>query len=697
MFVLKKRKYNWLDMWRMPFSCAPASTLAVTAQKLSTALANVFQVIVVARFLDGAIQSAVSRSIDRETVVWFGWLLLIVGWKRVSYHVGNLFTNYVNIHGNEQISAELTAKRDRMEYYLLENPEIEELSNRLTGKLQKNLHWNLQWFLNLFAINIPRIAGVLLIITGYVWWLSLVVLGLTIPMFIFSLKDGKKVYRTVEEAAVYERRHKYLSGLLTGREATEERSLFGYTGQLNVQWHHQYEEAVKQDIRSEKMFMGNSLRGMAINSLLSAVVVLIMIPLTASGRLTVGIFISLVTSMYDLIDIMGNSTAKAVFHVAMAQEYMKDFTTFAALPEREETAGEELHGIARTVSARVQKNAADMAADARTREDVPVVVSQTREEATTATDRIQKDVSAASDRTRAENAAAAGQARGNVPAAADQSQGGLPKLETLEFCHVTFRYPGTDTDILKDFCMKLENGRHYAVVGENGAGKTTLIKLLTGLYREYEGEILYNSMEMRTFPREEWFRIFSCVFQDFARYYLSVEENICLGTGNMDFEETEGREQKRKRLSRMESAARRLDIHDAISELKYGYGTRLGKLDEDSLDLSGGQWQRVAMARALMNDAPLLLLDEPTAALDPVSESRLYEEFGAISRNRTTIFISHRLGSVKLSDHIFLIKDGCVREQGSHQELMERQGIYAHMYETQQSWYQQDIGDQKDF
>lgn len=219
MFVLKKRKYNWFDMWRIPFSCAPVGTVAVTVQKLVTALANVFQVVVVAEFLDGAIRSAVSKSFDRETVVWFVWMLLIVGWKRVSFHVGNLFTNYVTIHGNEQISAELTGKRDRMEYYLLEDPKIEELSNRLTGKLDKNLQWNLQWFLNLFAINIPRIAGVLLIMAGYVWWLSLVVLALTIPLFLFSLKNGKKVSlrRTVAEGGNGEGADERRAAVIAGR------------------------------------------------------------------------------------------------------------------------------------------------------------------------------------------------------------------------------------------------------------------------------------------------------------------------------------------------------------------------------------------------------------------------------------------------------------------------------------------------
>ena len=724
MFVLKKRKYHWLDMWFMPFQCAPVSTVAVTAQKLITALANVFQVVVVAEFLDGAIEAVVNRRFDKGTVIWFFLMILIVSWKRVSFHIGNIFTNHVTIHGNEQISAEITGKRDRMEYYLLEDPKIEELSNRLIGKLERNLQWNLQWFLNLFAINIPRIAGVLLIMAGYVWWLSLVVLALTVPLFLFSLKSGKKVYRAFEEAAVYERRHKYLFTVLTGRETTEERSLFGYTGQVNGQWHEQYEKAVRQDLKSELLFMGNSLRGIVINGLLSMIVVLIMIPLTASGKLTAGIFISLATSMYDLIDIMGYNTSRAVNQMAVAQEYMKDFTAFAALPERDgSTGGEQAREL--NAESRQSREAGLAAAERKSSREVGLTAVErkssreaglsaverksSREAGLTAVERKssrEAGLSAAERKSSQEaglTAAERKQIRETGRAAREDgqdskegkerektAQGEVPRLEVLEFCHVTFRYPGADADILKDFSMKLENGRHYAVVGENGAGKTTLIKLLTGLYREYEGEILYNGMEMRTFSREEWFRIFSCVFQDFARYYLSVEENICLGMGGMDFEEHEDSQRKEKRIARMEGAAKQMDIHESISGLKHGYETRLGKLDEDSVDLSGGQWQRVAMARALMNDAPLLLLDEPTAALDPISESRLYEEFGEISKNRTTIFISHRLGSIKLSDHIFLLKDGCVKEQGSHEELMALHGIYANMYETQQSWYNEE-------
>ena len=614
MFVLRKRKYTWLDMYRIPFSCAPFSTVMVTVQKAITALVNVLQVIVVARFLDGTIAAVVQKNYDSELIMWFVLMVLIVSWKRVSYNIGRFFTNHFTLQGNRQVLQEFTKKRDRLEYYLLEDPATEELTNRVANRLERNLNEMLQRFLNFFVIYIPRIVGVLLIIAAHVWWLALVVMVMTVPLIIISMRGGRKIYRANEQAAVYERRHKYLFDVLTGREATEERSLFGYERAVNEQWHDQYERARKIDIKASAIFAANMQGGSIITSILASAVCLIMIPLTATGALSIGLFISLSTAVYDLVSLMGWEMARAVSQIAKFREYMKDLTTFAALPERGDEDSEE----------KVQRQQ-------------------------------------------------------------------ISKLETLEFRHVTFRYPGSEADVLKDFSMEIKAGVHYAVVGENGAGKSTLIKLLTGLYRDYEGEILYNGVEMRTFPPKQWFRIFSCVFQDFARYYLSVEENICLGIGDIDLEE-DGKELKPEQLSRMQEAAGQIGVHDAISALKYGYGTRLGKLDEDSVDLSGGQWQRVAMARALMNDAPVLLLDEPTAALDPISESELYEKFGQISRDHTTIFISHRLGSTKLSDHIFVLKDGCVREQGSHEELMKKQGIYAVMYETQQSWYTKEEG-----
>lgn len=255
-----------------------------------------------------------------------------------------------------------------------------------------------------------------------------------------------------------------------------------------------------------------------------------------------------------------------------------------------------------------------------------------------------------------------------------------PEFESLEFHHVTFRYPGTEKEILKDFSLKLEAGKHYAFVGENGAGKTTITKLLTGLYDDYQGEILLNGKELREYTQGQLKGIFTGVYQDFARYYDTVANNILLGNiSDMESEDT---------LKRMEEHLVELGIRKEMRNLPKGYDTPLGKLEEGSMDLSGGQWQRVAMARCLMSPAPLQILDEPTAALDPLSESRLYEEFEQISRGRTSIFISHRLGSTGLADQIFVLRDGRVTESGSHQELMSMQGLYARMYESQKSWYQ---------
>lgn len=255
-----------------------------------------------------------------------------------------------------------------------------------------------------------------------------------------------------------------------------------------------------------------------------------------------------------------------------------------------------------------------------------------------------------------------------------------PVFESLEFRHVTFRYPGTEKDILKDFSLKLEAGKHYAFVGENGAGKTTVTKLLTGLYDEYQGEILINGRELREYTQGQLKGIFTGVYQDFARYYDTVADNVLLG----DILEMENEGS----VKRMEGHLRELGIWEEMKSLPQGLDTPLGKLDEGSVDISGGQWQRVAMARCLMNPAPIQILDEPTAALDPISESRLYEEFEQISRGRTTVFISHRLGSTGLADQIFVLRDGRVAESGNHQALMEMQGQYAQMYESQKSWYQ---------
>jgi ATP-binding cassette subfamily B protein len=255
------------------------------------------------------------------------------------------------------------------------------------------------------------------------------------------------------------------------------------------------------------------------------------------------------------------------------------------------------------------------------------------------------------------------------------------RFENLEFRNVSFKYPGTDRYILKGLSLRLEGGRHYAVVGVNGAGKTTLTRLLTGLYGDYEGEILLNGKSLRGYSQGELKGIFAVVYQDYARYFISLAENIVLGggpPGELDGVDTE----------RLEGILKQIGLEKVVRELPRGIDTDLGKIREGGADLSGGQWQRLAIARALYRLSAVYILDEPTAALDPVAESEVYEMFGRISVGKPAIFITHRLGAARLADEIVVIDKGRVAELGNHGELMERGGIYAEMFESQRSWYQ---------
>jgi len=261
----------------------------------------------------------------------------------------------------------------------------------------------------------------------------------------------------------------------------------------------------------------------------------------------------------------------------------------------------------------------------------------------------------------------------------------IPELKSIEFKEVTFKYPGTEPYILKNFSAKLESGKHYAIVGVNGAGKTTLTKLITGLYGEYEGEILINGKELREYKQAEKKALSAVVYQDFCHYPLDFYNNIAIGCAN----DMQNRE-------KVENAVKIIGLSEAVDKLPKKYETPITKIKADGVDLSGGEWQRVALARLIVNPAPLKILDEPTAALDPVSESQVYAQFGEIvNQNHTnksngiTIFISHRLGSTKLADEIIVISEGKAAEIGTFDELVSKNGIYAEMFASQSEWYKE--------
>ncbi len=252
----------------------------------------------------------------------------------------------------------------------------------------------------------------------------------------------------------------------------------------------------------------------------------------------------------------------------------------------------------------------------------------------------------------------------------------IPIRKAIQFENVSFRYPNNDQVVLKDINLTVRSGEVVALVGENGSGKTTLVKLLSRLYEPTTGRIQIDGTDLREFSSEELRRQIGVVFQDYAHYHLSASDNIWFGGVHHD-----------QTLERISEAASISDIHTTITALKDGYDTILGNMFDRGQELSIGQWQKVALARAFFRDSQVLILDEPTSALDPKAEYELFLKFRELLNGRTAVLISHRLSTVRMADRIYVIRDGCIAESGSHEELIARNGTYAHFFEQQAESY----------
>lgn len=256
----------------------------------------------------------------------------------------------------------------------------------------------------------------------------------------------------------------------------------------------------------------------------------------------------------------------------------------------------------------------------------------------------------------------------------------------IEFRNVSFRYPGKADYALKNFNVKINKGERILVVGENGAGKSTFVKLLMRLYDPEDGEILMNGVNIKEFRYEEYLKLFAPVFQDFKLFAFSVHENIA---PSENLGEYGGGTVQEPGIGRVAAAAQKAGISERIEKLPLRYGAYFTKLFEESgIDFSGGEQQKIAIARAYYKEnAVVTVLDEPTSALDPRAEYLLYERFSDLIGENTAFFISHRLSSARFCDKVLVIKEGENREFGSHDELMERNGIYKDMFSRQASYY----------
>jgi ATP-binding cassette subfamily B protein len=251
-----------------------------------------------------------------------------------------------------------------------------------------------------------------------------------------------------------------------------------------------------------------------------------------------------------------------------------------------------------------------------------------------------------------------------------------PVVGGFEFCNVSFTYPGTDRKVLRDFNFTLAPGERVALIGENGQGKTTVVKLITRLYDPTEGRILLDGVDLREYDLADLHSEIGVIFQDFMRYEMTARENIAIG--RVETEHT---------ASEIEYAAEKSMATGVIAKLREGYDQMLGRRFDGGVDLSGGEWQKMALARAYLRDAQLLILDEPTASLDARSEFQVFERFAELTEGKMALLISHRFSTVRMADRIVVLEGGQLVEEGSHSQLLARGGRYAAMFEMQAASY----------
>lgn len=258
---------------------------------------------------------------------------------------------------------------------------------------------------------------------------------------------------------------------------------------------------------------------------------------------------------------------------------------------------------------------------------------------------------------------------GTPPPAADRYE------LTLE--NVSFRYPGTEKNVLENVNLTIHPGEKLAVVGLNGAGKTTMVMLLCGFYDPSEGRVLLNGMDIRAFDRRQYYALFSAVFQGFSILDTTIAECVAQTADGID-------------MKKVADCLDKAGLTAAVAKFPQGVRTHIGReVYLDGVMLSGGQTQRLMLARALYKDGPILLLDEPTAALDPIAENDIYQKYSEMTAGKTSVFISHRLASTRFCDRIIFVADGGIAEEGTHEELLARHGAYAKLFEVQSRYYRE--------
>lgn len=589
---MKKGGVYFLESLKIVFKDDAMASVCILILKLILALVPAFQTLVTAEFINCVVKTENLGLLVRDNHIKIVILLMVimVAYTWAAKALVELLCNHLEINLNLKYKTKIVEKVSRLEYYYMEDEETRNRIGRVNYQvpvLVKNAYMDILRLAEL----VLKVLGILVIMFTQVWWTAVLILAVSVPCFFISMKSGKEQYDAGIKVSKIKRVNEYYNEILKNREYVDERTLFHYQDEFMGRYIQRYEEARKYKTKVRiKWYIRMKIGSMA-TIIVSATMIAVLVPLTLSGRLGIGMFMALTNSVFSIVQNMSWDLTDAIDANVWSNEYFKDMDLFWNM--NDETG----------------------------------------------------------DRKRLKSA-----------------------FESLEFKNVSFKYPGTEKYILKDVSFKILKDRNYAFVGANGAGKSTIIKLLNGLYKEYEGEILVNGSNIQEYDKD----FIGNIFQDFARYPLSIRENISIG-GKGLVSDGEIRE-----------AVKKVGLETTVSRLEYGLDTVLGKIKKKSVDISGGEWQKIALARCNIMDTPVKILDEPTSAMDPIYESELYKKFKEMGNCKTVILISHRLASVQMVDTIYVLDDGAVVEQGNHADLVNRGGLYGKMYNEQAKWYLED-------
>jgi ABC transporter len=588
----KRKKIYLMECLKIVYKIDFIPSCMILVLKLVSALVPTLQTLVVAEFINYVTTGKVNLLEDSYIRIIILLMVILVAYIWISKSLIELLGAHVEMKVNAEFKPKLVEKISRLEYRFMEDGDTRDKISRVNSDVSVRVKDAYMEILRLVEL-ILKVVGILIIMFTQVWWASLFILVISVPCFYVSMKSGKAEYDAEAEVSKINRVNAYYNEMLKNREYRDERSLFQYQNTFITRFSKQYEDARKFKTRIKLKWYIRMKMGSMATIVVSAVMIAVLVPLTLNGRLSIGMFMALTNSVFNIVQNMSWDLTWAIDRNTWFNEYFKDMESIWNMEE----------------------------------EDVNFV---------------------------------------------DKKK--VHVFESLEFKNVFFRYPGTEKYILNNLSFKIVKDKNYAFVGANGVGKSTIIKLINGLYKEYDGQILVNGQDIREYHRG----FIATIFQDFARYPISVKDNIVISRQDIVGDKE------------VEKIVEEVGLKSTISKLNNGINTVLGKFKKNSVDVSGGEWQKIALARCGISNAPVQILDEPTSAMDPIYETMIYKKFKEISKGRTMILISHRLASVQMSDIIFVLENGTLVEEGTHFNLVRQGGVYEKMYKEQAKWYREE-------